>query len=126
MDDGAAELLNAFKGGTQVADGEVGEGGGVAGTRPALVDSKPKAVILDLPPGAGLCGSWDQLGTQHTAPETASAIGVVSGELDEWSRHGPEYAFIPADWKPPDGRRDIEPFSQCRGMLNDEGPDGRG
>jgi hypothetical protein len=97
MDDRAAELANAFEGRRQVADREVGEGGGVARTRPALVDPKAKAVILDLPSRACFGGSWDELGAQHTAPETASAIGVVSGELDQRDQHQPEYAFIPTE-----------------------------
>ena len=98
MDDGAAELAYALEGCRQVADREVGEGGSVAGTRPALVDSKPKAVILHLPSRAGLGGSWDELGSQQTAPETASAIWVISGELDQWCRHQSEYALIRSDW----------------------------
>jgi hypothetical protein len=89
MDDGAAELADALEGSGEIADREVGEGDGVAGTRPALVNSKPKAVTLDLPPRAGLCGSRDQLGAQDTAPKTASAIRVVSGELDQWNWHPP-------------------------------------
>ena len=94
MYDRAAKREDALDCPRQVGDGEVGEGGGVAGTRPALVDTEAKAVLVDLPPRACLGGPRRQLGAQHTVPETASAIGIVGGELDQWCGHGLEYAAI--------------------------------
>ena len=91
MDDRTAVVADARECCWQVGDGEVGEGGGVAGTRPALVDPEANAVVLDFPPGAGFGGSRDKLGAQHTAPEAASAIGVVSGKLNQRDGYGPEY-----------------------------------
>ncbi len=48
------------------------------------------------PSRAGRSGSRRQLDAQHGAPEAASAIGVVGGELDQWDGHQPEYALIRA------------------------------
>ena len=82
----------------QVVDREVGEGGGIAGPRPTLMDPEAKAVVLDLPSRAGVGGSRDDLDVQHAAPETASAVGVVSGELDQRDGHRPEYAHLLSEW----------------------------
>src|SRR6266516_1191125 len=94
MDDRAAELADALRCRSQVADGEVGEGGGVAGTRPALVNPEPKAANLDLPSGAAVGWSRQKLDAQHAVPEAASAIGVVSGEFDQRGGHQAEYVAI--------------------------------
>src|SRR3954447_13198774 len=53
MDHGAAELGDPLEGRGQVGDGEVGEGGGVAGAWAALVNAEPKPVVLCLPASAG-------------------------------------------------------------------------
>lgn len=94
MDDRTAEVADAPERRGQVVDREVGEGGGVAWTRPALMDPEAKAVVFDLPPGAGFGGSRDELGAQQTAPEPARAIGIVSRKLDQRGGHGPEYGAI--------------------------------
>jgi len=44
MDDRAAELADALECRGQVGDGEVGQGGGVAGARSTLVDSEPEGL----------------------------------------------------------------------------------
>jgi hypothetical protein len=95
MDHRAAELADALQRRLQVADGEVGERSGVARARPTLVEPKAKAIVLDLPSRTGFGGSRSKLGAQHPAPEAASAIGVVGGELDQRDRHELEYALIP-------------------------------
>ena len=50
MDHRAAELDDALERRRQVGDREIGERGGVARARPALVDPEAKAITLDLPP----------------------------------------------------------------------------
>jgi hypothetical protein len=57
MDDRAAELADPLERSRQVADGEVGEGGGVPGTRPALMDPRrrpPTSISHPEPPSVGL------------------------------------------------------------------------
>src|SRR3954447_3038865 len=87
VDHGAAELGDPLEGRRQVGDGEVGEGGRVAGPRAALVDAEPKPVVLDLPAGAGHGGARLQLDSEHGPPEAQGAIGVVRGELDQRRGH---------------------------------------
>jgi hypothetical protein len=83
MNDRAAQLVNAFEGASQVADREIGERGRIARTRPALVDPKTKILLGGLPSRSGLGASRHELGAKHAAPEAASAVGVVSRELDQ-------------------------------------------
>jgi hypothetical protein len=64
------------------------------------VDPEAKPVVLNLPPGSGLRAPRPELDTEHAVPETASAIGVVGGELDQRRRHGPEYAAIASTGMP--------------------------
>ena len=94
MDDRTAEIADAPERRWQVVDREVREGGGVAGTRPTFVNPEAKAVVFDLPPGAGFGGSRHEFSAQQTAPETARTIGVVSRKLDQRDGHGPEYAVV--------------------------------
>ena len=93
MDDRTAKVADAPERRWQVVDCEVGKGGAVAGTRPALVDPEANAVVFDLPPGPGFGGSRHKLGAEHTAPKAPSAIRVVSGKLDQRDGHGPEYGL---------------------------------
>src|SRR5436190_12302162 len=91
MDHRATELANTLERRRQVGDGEIGKGGGVARPRTALVDPEAKARSLDLPPRPSLGGSRLELGAQHSLPETASARGIVRGELDQRRGHARKY-----------------------------------
>src|SRR4029077_5093326 len=96
MDHRSAERANALKRRREVADGEVGEGGRVAGARSPLVYPQAEAVISGLPSSPALHRSGHELGAQHSAPEEQGALGVVSRELDQRGRHEPEYAVMSA------------------------------
>jgi hypothetical protein len=92
MDDRPAELSNSFERCTQIVDREIGKGGGIARSRSTLMDPEAKPVSLDLPARTGVGGSRNDLHVQQTSPETASAVGIVSGKLDQRHGHRPEYA----------------------------------
>jgi hypothetical protein len=67
------------------------------------MDPEAKRVVLDPPSRAGIGGSRDGLHVQHALPEAASAVGVVSGELDQGNGHRPEYDHLLREWTcPPD------------------------
>jgi hypothetical protein len=87
VDDRAAELADAFECRGHVGDGEVGQGGGVAGARSTLVDSKTQAVGVGLPPGSGRGRSWRKSDPKDSVPEPAGAIGIVGRKLDQRHRH---------------------------------------
>jgi hypothetical protein len=88
VDDRAAELADALECRGQVGDGEVGQGGGVAGARSTLVDSEAQAVGVSLPPGSGRGGPWREGDPEDAVPEPAGAIGIVGRKLDQWCGHG--------------------------------------
>jgi hypothetical protein len=49
-------------------------------------------IVVNLPARSGFGGARREFDVQHPAPEAASTIGIVGGELDQrGSRHGPEY-----------------------------------
>ena len=76
MDDRAAEFADALECRGEVGDGEVGQGGGVAGARSTLVDSEAQAVGVGLPPGSGRGGPWREGHPEDSVPEPAGAIGI--------------------------------------------------
>ena len=88
MDDRAAELADALECRRQIGDGEVGQGGGVAGARSALVDSEAQVVGVGLPPGSGRGGPWCEGDPEDSVPEPAGAIRILGRELDQWCGHG--------------------------------------
>jgi hypothetical protein len=91
MDDRAAELADAVEGRGHVGDGEVGQGGCVAGAWSTLVDSEAQVVGVGLPPGSGRGGSWRKGYPKDSVPEPAGAIGIVGRKLDQRRGHGREY-----------------------------------
>jgi hypothetical protein len=87
VDDRAAELADALECRGQVGDGEVGQGGGVAGARSTLVDSEAQAVGVGLPPGSGRGGPCREGDAEDSVPEPAGSIGIVGRKLDKWRGH---------------------------------------
>src|SRR5918996_5548130 len=88
VDDRAAELADALEGRGQVGDGEVGQGGGVAGPGSTLVYSEAQTVGVGLPSGSGRGVPWRQGDAEDSVPEPAGAIGVVGRKLDQGGGHG--------------------------------------
>jgi hypothetical protein len=88
VDDRAAELADALECRGQVGDGEVGQGGGIAGARSTLVDSEAQAVGVSLPSGSARGGPWRERDPEDSAPKPAGAIGIVGRKLDQWCGHG--------------------------------------
>src|ERR687895_70788 len=88
VDDRAAELEDALEGRGQVGDGEVGQGGGVAGPGSTLVDSEAQTVGVGLPSGSGRGVPWRQGDAEDSVPEPAGAIGIVGRKLDQGGGHG--------------------------------------
>ena len=96
VDDRAAELADALERRGQVRDGEVGKGGGVAGTGSTIVDSEAQVVGVGLPPGSGRGGPWREGDPEHSVPEPPGAIGIVGREFDQWRGHATKYgALVP-------------------------------
>jgi hypothetical protein len=91
MYDRAAEFPHALKRLGQVNHSEVRKGASVPGTRPSLMNPEMEPVIVNLPPRAGSGTARREFDVEHAAPEAASTIRIVGGELDQRGRHGPEY-----------------------------------
>ena len=110
MDDRAAELADALKCRGQVGGGEVGQGGGVAGARSALVDSEAQVVAVGLPPGSGRGGPWREGDPEDSVPEPASAVGIAGPETRSVARAWTEYGRRSRSLLP---LRETESSSEC-------------
>ena len=93
VDHRATAFPNAFERRRQVGDGEVGQGGGVPGARPAFMNSKPKPVGL-APPIRSRPSSdrGSRAIPEHVPPEAQRPIGIVGGKFDQRFGHGASMA----------------------------------
>jgi len=86
MHDAATELADPRERCFEVCHLEVRERHGVAGTTATGMNAKCRPGGWALPATALVRGPWREIEAEDAAPKAQSAIGVVSGKLDQRER----------------------------------------